>query len=80
MMNCGCSNLHNNISGCSGVSIRHRPGQCDIWIASIYYNKHRYHLGKYEELDDAIKIRKEAENNLGNNFVEWYNSLKETQN
>ena len=46
----------NNTSGCPGV------WQCkNKWRASIKINKQRIYLGAYENFDDAVKVRKEAE-------------------
>ncbi len=46
----------NNTSGCPGVTMQHGK-----WSASICVNKYRYRLGAYDDLEDAIAVRKKAE-------------------
>ncbi len=48
-----------NTSGCTGVT-----KQYGKWNVSIAYKGYRYRLGSYERLEDAIKIRKQAEEYL----------------
>lgn len=46
----------NNTSGCPGVAKQHGK-----WSVSISANKYRYRLGAYEDLEEAIALRKQAE-------------------
>ena len=48
--------MSNNTSGCSGV---YKYG--DKWLAMIYANNEKIFLGYYDTYEDAVKIRKEAE-------------------
>lgn len=48
----------NNKSGITGVSWHKRD---ESWYSYISINNKRIHLGKYKNLEDAIKARKEAE-------------------
>ncbi len=48
-----------NTSGCTGVSKKYGK-----WSASISWKGKRYPLGVYENLDDAVAVRKEAEKYL----------------
>lgn len=48
----------NNTSGVKGVSWRDKEKK---WGVSIQYKKKRYYLGRYAELNEAIRVRKEAE-------------------
>lgn len=50
--------LSNNTSGVNGVHWRVARGR---WIASIRVDKHLFHLGSFENLQDAVKARWEAE-------------------
>lgn len=60
----------NNTSGATGVMWDKSRNK---WVSSITFKKKVYHLGRYENKEDAIKIRKEAEENLFGPFLEWYN-------
>ena len=46
------------------------------WRARIIFQSKEYHLGYYQEKESALKIRREAENNIGDNFIKWYANLK----
>ena len=48
----------NNNSGVTGVSWHKRD---NIWEARITLNKKQIYLGRFENFEDAIKARKEAE-------------------
>jgi len=48
----------NNTSGRKGVSWDKTRNK---WIVSITYNKKTYHIGRFENFDDAVKAREEAE-------------------
>jgi len=47
-----------NKSGTKGVYYSKKTNK---WIANIQCNKNKIHLGSFENIDDAIKVRKEAE-------------------
>ena len=65
----------NNTSGCVGVTW-HKKAQ--KWQAYIKIDNKTKYLGLYAELDDAIKIRKEAEKKY---FGEWsYDKSRELSN
>lgn len=61
----------NNKSGVTGV-MKTQDGK---WQASITFQKINYYLGRYTEKNDAISIRKIAENKLYDDFLEWYNNV-----
>lgn len=48
----------NNTSGITGVSWDNQMGK---WRVQIGINRERKHLGLYDNFDDAVKVRKEAE-------------------
>ncbi len=50
--------LKNNTSGYKGVSF---VNHCKKWRAYIEYDKKRYNLGLFKNIDDAIKARIDAE-------------------
>lgn len=64
-----------NTSGCTGV--RFQKGK---WIAQINFQKIKYYLGSFDSLDDAIRVRKQAEHLLHDGFVacfdEWEKKLE----
>ena len=41
-------------------------------MASIGFKKKMYHLGYFKTLEEALKVRKQAEDNLYKPFIEWY--------
>lgn len=51
----------NNTSGCTGVYWNGRRGK---WSAEIRRGKKRRYLGSFEELEDAVRARKEAEERI----------------
>ncbi len=58
-----------NTSGYTGVwfdKLREK------WAAEITFRGKRYRLGRYNEKKDAIAVRKEAENKLHSEFLNWY--------
>jgi hypothetical protein len=60
-----------NTSGVPGVTwVKNRKK----WSARITFKGNDYWLGSYadEDKDKAIKIRKEAEERIFGNFLEWY--------
>lgn len=56
----------NNTSGVAGVSFHANKGQ---WYARISFKGKSHSLGYYDNLEDAIAARKEAEKRLFDNFV-----------
>lgn len=64
----------NNNSGCSGV-YQIKNGR---FRSQIYFKKKNYHLGYFDNIDDAIAARKNAEDLLYKEFLDHYeNDLKE---
>ncbi len=63
----------NNTSGCTGVYLQTSHGRrTGRWAAQICFQGRRYHLGVYDQLEDAIEARKTAEEQLYDDFLEWY--------
>lgn len=62
----------NNTSGCTGVSFHRCKGQ---WYARIRFRGKNYHLGYFDNIQDAIDARKKAEKMTFDEFIE-YNSKK----
>lgn len=58
-----------NTSGCTGV-IAYRGK----WRAQITFQKKTYYLGVYGDREDAVKIRKQAEERIFGGFLDWYYS------
>ncbi len=59
-----------NTSGVVGVSFDKSRQK---WVAQIgFFGKH-YYLGRYENIEDAIKMRKYAEKMTHEDFLSWYN-------
>lgn len=63
-----------NTSGYKGVSF---DKERNMWIAQITFRKKHYFLGRRANKEDAIKLRKDAEEKLFGNFLEWYKKTKE---
>ena len=59
--------FRNNTSGCKGVSF-----VSGLWRASIGCNNVKYELGNFDNYEDAVRARKNAEDNLW----EYINNLK----
>ncbi len=57
----------NNTSGCTGVSWN---AQLGLWTAYITFQKKRYYLGGYHEIEDAVHERKKAERCLHDPCIE----------
>lgn len=62
----------NNTSGCSGVTWKEKNQK---WEVRITVNKKRYNLGLYTDLNEAIKVRKEAEQKYFGEYS-YDNSIK----
>lgn len=63
----------NNKSGVKGVSWdakRHK------WVAQITFKRKNYNLGRYDRIEDAIKARKDAEEEVFGNFIKWNEERK----
>lgn len=58
-----------NTSGVTGVSYNKTR---DRWEAEITFQGKRYRLGRYKGKEDAVKVRKEAEEKLHGEFLKWY--------
>jgi len=56
----------NNTSGVPGVCWYARKKR---WQAAICFKGKRYYLGYYRQFEDAVKARKQAEEELFNNFL-----------
>lgn len=61
----------NNTSGIRGVYLNKKSGK---WVVQIAFKKKKYTLGSYLKIEDAAKARKEAEDHLFGEFLEWYDS------
>ena len=57
----------NNTSGHTGVQLTKRG-----WRAEIWFRRRRYYLGTYRELDDAVKARERAKEEIHGAFLDWY--------
>jgi hypothetical protein len=53
-----CKTYKNNTSGCKGVTWMKRLNK---WQVMLYCNKQRHYLGVYSDYDEAVRVRKEAE-------------------
>lgn len=42
------------------------------WTAEIMFQRKKYWLGRFDEKEDAVKARIDAEERLHNGFLEWY--------
>lgn len=62
-----------NTSGTKGV---HFDSSRKMWCAEIMFQGKRYRLGRRVDKQDAIRLRKEAEERLHGDFLAWYNSHK----
>lgn len=54
----------------AGVNFNKTKG----WDASITFQGKSYHLGYFDNYEDALKVRKHAEHKLFDEFLEWYYS------
>ena len=59
----------NNTSGVPGVDWRPSKG---TWRASICFKGKRYHLGSYRVFEDAVRVRRRAEEELHGNFLKEF--------
>lgn len=58
-----------NTSGHTGVSLT-KDGR---WVAYINFKKKRYHLGRFDNKEDAIAAREQGEK-MHDDFLNWYHS------
>jgi len=65
----------NNTTGARGV---YWMKNCQKWRAVITFKKKVYHLGVYEDKDNAINARKMAERNMYDKFIKEYEKSKIT--
>ncbi len=62
-----------NTSGCTGVYLQTSHGRrTGRWVAQICFRGRRYHLGVFDRLEDAVEARKNAEEQLYDDFLDWY--------
>lgn len=64
----------NNKSGYTGV-FQEKSGK---WMAYINFKKKRYWLGRYDDIEDAIRARKRGEE-MRDDFLGWYYSVFEKE-
>ena len=69
--------ISSNTSGVKGV---HWDNTRKMWVAQIDFKKKHYFLGRRKNKEEAIQLRKEAEEKYHNNFLEWYYSLHQKGN
>jgi hypothetical protein len=62
-----------NKSGFVGVNWDKSRGK---WQASIKFKGHKYNLGRFEYIQDAIDARQEAEKKIFGDFIKWYELYK----
>ena len=58
-----------NTSGVRGVYYHSRRKK---WIAQIMFRQKCYYLGAYEHIEDAARVRAEAEEKIFGDFLKWY--------
>jgi len=66
----------NNTSGVRGVAWHSSRKK---WIARLHFKGKVYQLGAFDELDDAIKARKDAEEKYYDNFLKEHENEKASQ-
>lgn len=57
----------NNTSGCTGVQVRGKR-----YIASINFKRKTYYLGSFSRFEDAVRVRKQAEERMFGEFLDEY--------
>ena len=65
--------MKNNTSGVTGVAWVNRK---QVWQATICFKGKRRYLGRYHRLEDAVKARKRAEEDLYKNFLQEFASTQ----
>ena len=66
----------NNTSGVPGVDWLSRK---QLWRATICFKGKRYYLGGYHRFEDAVKARREAEEQLHDSFVAQFTNVSASQ-
>lgn len=61
-----------SVLGASGIKGVTWDKNRNKWRAQIGFKNKNYYLGRYEKLEDAAKARQEAEEQMFDNFLEWY--------
>ncbi len=61
--------IASNTSGYNGVYRNRKSGK---WIAQITFKGRTYYLGSFVKIEDAVKVRKAAEERMYGEFLEWY--------
>ncbi len=74
--NTGDRLLRSNTSGYNGV---HWDRRRQRWVAQIGFKGKRYSLGSYKKIDDAVRARKNAEERIYGEFLEWYYETYKSQ-
>lgn len=59
----------NNTSGCMGVSW---DKSVKIWKAKIVFQGRSYYLGSSRDYETAVQLRKNAEEKIYGDFIQWY--------
>lgn len=63
-----------NDYGCKAIK-QIRVGNRYKWAATIVFKGKTYHLGRYHNIEDAAAVRKEAEDALFGDFLEWFQEV-----
>lgn len=66
----------NNTSGHNGVYYNRKMQK---WTAQIGFKRKNYYLGSYLKVEDAIRARQEAEEQIYGGFLDWYYSVYQKQ-
>lgn len=61
--------ISSNSSGYNGV---YKNRRSEKWAAQITFKGKTYYLGSFDEIENAVKARKTAEERLYGEFLEWY--------
>jgi len=75
---CGCSRYELRRSAKDGSAARNTSGVRGVrvfrnqWQASISYRRKTYHLGTFSDMEEAVRVRTEAEKHIGEGFDAWF--------
>lgn len=61
--------VSNNTSGYNGVYFNRKAQK---WAAQISFKGKTYYLGSFEKIEDAARARKNAEDRIYGEFLDWY--------
>lgn len=61
--------VSSNTSGYNGVYFNRKAQK---WTAQIGFKGKTYYLGSYQRIEDAAKVRKQAEERIFGEFLDWY--------